>query len=50
VTEYLSKTGNGQGKLNLEHVRRYNQELEAAGIDNGRTAPMILPDYRYKVG
>ena len=27
-----------------------NEELKAAGIDNGRTAPMILPDYRFKVG
>jgi succinate dehydrogenase/fumarate reductase flavoprotein subunit len=43
-------TGNGAGKLSLEHVRRYNEELKAAGIDNGRTAPMILPDYRFKVG
>ena len=50
VVEYLSKDENGRGKLNLEHVRRYNQELEAAGIDNGRSAPMILPDYRFKVG
>jgi succinate dehydrogenase/fumarate reductase flavoprotein subunit len=59
VAEYLAKagavagatgTGNGGGRLSLEHVRRYNEELEAAGITNGRTAPMILPDYRYKVG
>jgi len=54
VAEYLGRTGgsagNGAGKLNLEHVRRYNEELKAAGIDNGRTAPMILPDYRFKVG
>jgi len=50
VVEYCSKAENGRGKLNLEHVRRYNQGLEAAGIDNGRSAPMILPDYRYKVG
>ena len=25
-------------------------ELKAAGIDNGRTSPMVLPDYRFKVG
>ena len=42
--------GKGAGKLTLEHVRRYNEELKAAGIENGRTAPMILPDYRFKVG
>jgi succinate dehydrogenase/fumarate reductase flavoprotein subunit len=40
----------GNGGLSLDHVRRYNEELKAAGIDNGRTAPMILPDYRFKVG
>jgi len=66
VAEYLGKTagtaaggvekgggkgaGGGAGKLSLEHVRRYNEELKAARIENGRTAPMILPDYRYKVG
>jgi succinate dehydrogenase/fumarate reductase flavoprotein subunit len=66
VAEYLGKaagggageTGNGTGsaassgggKLSLEHVRRYNEELKAAGIDNGRTSPMVLPDYRFKVG
>jgi len=44
------KAGKGTGKLTLEHVRRYNEELKAAGIDNGRTSPMILPDYRFKVG
>jgi succinate dehydrogenase/fumarate reductase flavoprotein subunit len=42
--------GKGRGKLSLEHVRRYNEELKAAGIDNDRTSPMILPDYRFKVG
>ena len=42
--------GKGAGKLTLEHVRRYNEELKAAGIENGRTAPIILPDYRFKVG
>jgi succinate dehydrogenase/fumarate reductase flavoprotein subunit len=61
VAEYLGGAGGpGAGKtagkpaaggsLSLEHVRRYNEELKAAGIDDGRTAPMILPDYRYKVG
>ena len=42
--------GDGRGKLTLEHVRVYNRALEDAGIDNERTAPMILPDYRFKVG
>jgi succinate dehydrogenase/fumarate reductase flavoprotein subunit len=33
------------GKLTLDHVRRYHQELEEAGIITDRVAPMILPDY-----
>jgi succinate dehydrogenase / fumarate reductase flavoprotein subunit/L-aspartate oxidase len=33
------------GRLTLEHVRRYHRELEEAGIITDRVAPMILPDY-----
>jgi len=33
------------GRLTLEHVRRYHKELEEAGIITNRVAPMILPDY-----
>ncbi len=33
------------GKLTLEHVRRYHKELEEAGIITDRVAPMLLPDY-----
>jgi succinate dehydrogenase/fumarate reductase flavoprotein subunit len=33
------------GRLTLEHVRRYHKELEEAGIITDRVAPMILPDY-----
>jgi len=33
------------GKLNLDHVRRYHEELEVAGIITDRVAPMLLPDY-----
>jgi hypothetical protein len=33
------------GKLSLDHVRKYHQELEAAGVGQDRVAPMILPDY-----
>jgi succinate dehydrogenase/fumarate reductase flavoprotein subunit len=33
------------GKLNLDHVRRYHKELEEAGITTDRVAPMLLPDY-----
>jgi succinate dehydrogenase / fumarate reductase flavoprotein subunit/L-aspartate oxidase len=40
-----ARRGPRQGKLSLEHVRRYHQELEAAGAGHGRVAPMLLPDY-----
>jgi succinate dehydrogenase/fumarate reductase flavoprotein subunit len=32
-------------KLSLDHVIKYNREIEEAGVDEGRVAPMILPDY-----
>lgn len=34
-----------EGRLSLEHVRKYHKELEQAGISTGRVAPMLLPDY-----
>ncbi|MFH1087230.1 MAG: FAD-binding protein [Chloroflexota bacterium] len=33
------------GKLTLEHVRKYHQELENAGVGGDRVAPMLFPDY-----
>jgi succinate dehydrogenase / fumarate reductase flavoprotein subunit/L-aspartate oxidase len=33
------------GKLTLDHVRKYHKELEQAGIVTDRVAPMLLPDY-----
>ncbi len=33
------------GKLTLEHVQAYHQELEKTGIVTDRVAPMLLPDY-----
>jgi succinate dehydrogenase/fumarate reductase flavoprotein subunit len=33
------------GALSLEHVRRYHEELRAAGLGRERIAPMLLPDY-----
>lgn len=32
-------------KLTLEHVEKYEKELEESGIKTNRIAPMILPDY-----
>ena len=34
-----------EGKLTLEHVKKYHKELEEAGIVTDRVAPMLLPDY-----
>lgn len=34
-----------EGKLTLDHVRKYHRELEEAGIVTDRVAPMLLPDY-----
>ncbi|MFQ5906867.1 MAG: FAD-dependent oxidoreductase, partial [bacterium] len=34
------------GRLSLAHVRRYHEELKAAGVDESRKAPVLLPDYR----
>jgi succinate dehydrogenase/fumarate reductase flavoprotein subunit len=33
------------GRLNLDHVRKYHRELEEAGIITDRVSPMLLPDY-----
>ncbi len=34
-----------QGRLTLDHVRRFHEELKRAGIDRRRIAPVLLPDY-----
>lgn len=33
------------GKLTLDHVEKYQRELNEAGVETDRVAPMILPDY-----
>ncbi|MEA3500191.1 MAG: FAD-binding protein [Candidatus Marinimicrobia bacterium] len=33
------------GKLSLEHVNKYEKEVEKLGIDKKQIAPVILPDY-----
>lgn len=40
-----SQSDSKAGKLPLEHVRKYNSELKAAGISPSKAAPMLLPDY-----
>ncbi len=44
AAEYANKHTES-GYANLDHVKRYNEELETAGIEGERIAPMILPDY-----
>jgi succinate dehydrogenase/fumarate reductase flavoprotein subunit len=44
AAEYV-KSGYKDGALTLEHVDAYHREMEQAGIDDGRVAPMIIPDY-----
>ncbi len=34
-----------EGRLSLDHVKRYHRELKEAGIETDRVAPMLLPDY-----
>jgi len=31
--------------LSLKHVEKYHQQLDEAGINNGLTSPILLPDY-----
>jgi succinate dehydrogenase/fumarate reductase flavoprotein subunit len=33
------------GKLTLEHVTKYNAEIDREGIDGDSVSPMLLPDY-----
>jgi len=33
------------GRLTLDHVTAYHEELDSAGIKTGRVAPVLLPDY-----
>jgi len=41
----FTKSCGDSGKASLEHVKRYNEEVANADIDEERIAPMILPDY-----
>ena len=42
--DYVKEKANGD-KLSLDHVVKYNKEIEKSGAGNGRVAPMLLPDY-----
>ena len=34
-----------EGRLSLDHVRKYHRELKEVAIDRKRISPMLLPDY-----
>jgi succinate dehydrogenase / fumarate reductase flavoprotein subunit len=36
------------GRLNLDHVRAYHQELEQAQVPTSQVSPILLPDYRFE--
>jgi len=44
AAQYI-KTAKIDGKLNLNHVVRFHQELEQAQAGDSRVAPILLPDY-----
>ena len=44
AAEYVKEHG-GIGEVSLDHVKRYDEEVKAAGIKEERIEPMILPDY-----
>lgn len=46
AAEYVKKVS--IGRLNLDHVRKYEQAMRDAGVKTDRRAPMLLPDYRGK--
>ena len=35
------------GKLTLDHIEKFEKEIEAAGIDTDVVSPKLLPDYTY---
>ena len=44
AAEYVKEKAK-EGSLNLEHVKKYNKEVEAAWIETEKVSPMLLPDY-----
>ena len=40
-----AKSGVNSKKLTLDHVVRFEKELQEAGVENPVIAPMLLPDY-----
>lgn len=44
AADYVNN-GVKDGALSLDHVAKYNADIETEGVGNGRVAPMLLPDY-----
>lgn len=44
AAEYVKK--NSVGRLTLNHIKKYKDQLKSAGVDEKRIAPMLLPEYR----
>ena len=41
----FAKESSKDGALSLEHVKKYNKEIDDSGIQTDRVSPMLLPDY-----
>jgi len=41
---YAKEKASGS-RLSLEHVVKYNKEVDKSGVEGDRVAPMLLPDY-----
>jgi succinate dehydrogenase / fumarate reductase flavoprotein subunit len=41
-----AKSSRSAGKLTLDHLRRFHEELSKAGIKRDHPSPMLLPEYR----
>ena len=37
------------GTMNLDHLQKYAEELEAAGLHTGSVSPMLLPNYTFSM-
>ncbi|MFA4917183.1 MAG: FAD-binding protein, partial [Syntrophales bacterium] len=44
AAEFVVKSAK-DGKLNMDHVKKYHQELDESGLKTDRVSPMLLPDY-----
>jgi succinate dehydrogenase/fumarate reductase flavoprotein subunit len=40
-----ARNGVKEGRLTLDHVRKFHKELKEAGIDRSQISPILLPDY-----